>query len=97
MIIIKKYFLLLHLYIEYNLVLDIYYDCVCIKEKLMWRNNLLFLLRKIYIKIMRRKIVLIIKSLCGTILWDQPKVKKVSILYYSIENQIVKYLSTNTV
>ena len=30
MIIIKKYLLLLRLYIEYNLVLDIYYDCVCI-------------------------------------------------------------------
>ena len=35
MIIIKKHLLLLRLYIEYNLVLDIYYDCVCIKEKLM--------------------------------------------------------------
>ena len=68
MITIKKHLLLFSLYIEYNLLLDIYYDCVCIKEKLMWRNNLFFLLRKIYIKIMRRIIVIIIKKLCGTIL-----------------------------
>ena len=68
MITIKKHLLLFRLYIEYNLLLDIYYDCVCIKEKLMWRNNLFFLLRKIYIKIMRRIIVIIIKKLCGTIL-----------------------------
>ena len=32
MIIIKKYLLLLCLYIEYVIVLDIYYDCVCIYE-----------------------------------------------------------------
>ena len=34
---------------------------------------------------MRRKIVIIIKSLCGAILCGQPKVKKVSILHYSID------------
>ena len=32
MIIIKKYLLLLRLYIEYNLVFHIYYDCVYIYE-----------------------------------------------------------------
>ena len=34
---------------------------------------------------MRLKIVIIIKNLCGVILCGQPKVKKVSILYYSID------------
>ena len=29
--------------------------------------------------------MIIIKSLCGAIVWDQPKVKKVSVLYYSID------------
>ena len=29
--------------------------------------------------------MIIIKSLYGAILWSQPKVKKVSILYYSID------------
>ncbi len=31
------------------------------------------------------KIVIIIKSLYGAILWDQSKVKKVSVLYYDID------------
>ena len=60
--IIKK-LLLLRLYIEYNIVLDIYYNCVCIYGIINF-----FLLKKIYIKIIRRKIVIIIKSLCGAIL-----------------------------
>ena len=34
---------------------------------------------------MKHKIVIIIKSLCGAILCGQFKVKKVSVLYYSIE------------
>ncbi len=34
---------------------------------------------------MRYKIVIIIKSLCGAILCGQPKVKKVSVLHYSID------------
>ena len=33
MIIIKRHLLLLCLYIEYILVLDFFYDCVCIYEK----------------------------------------------------------------
>ncbi len=64
------------LYIEYNPILDIYYDYVYIKEKLMCCNNIFFLLKKIYIKIMRHKIVIIVKSLYKVILWGQPKVKK---------------------
>ena len=46
MIIIKNHLLLLRLYIEYNLI---------------W-NNIYFLLRKIYIKIIKRKIMIIIKN-----------------------------------
>ncbi len=29
--------------------------------------------------------MIIIKNLCGAILWGQPKIKKVSILHYSID------------
>ena len=34
---------------------------------------------------MRRKIVIIIKSLCDTILYGQPKLKKTLVFHYSID------------
>ena len=51
----------------------------------VYMDYILFLLRKIYIKIIRHKIVIIIKSLCDAILLGQQKIKKVSILHYSID------------
>ena len=39
---------------------------------------------------MRCKIVIIIKSICGAILWDQPKVKKVLVLHYTTSRKPVR-------
>ena len=39
---------------------------------------------------MKGKIVIIIKNLYDAILCDQPKVKKVSILHYSIDKDFTK-------
>ncbi len=65
MIIIKKK---KHLYIEYNLVLDIYYNCVVIYGI-------------IYIKIISCKIMIIIKRLYGAILWGQRKFNKLNFVF----------------